>query len=146
MQEAMKDDILSSRKQQAILLLLEGKSMVQVAKELDVDRNTIARWRKEPLFLEELCRQQKEQAQLITLRLEALTTKAVDVCCQALEEGNVKVALTLLERFDRIQERATNDERNLPRINVQIIEPMHNYTVNAEDLIEANRKLLQSEQ
>lgn len=132
---------MSPKQIQALSLLLEGKSDSKVAEIISVDRNTIARWKKEPLFLEQYQTAHQEYMNVVQQRLKNLTTKAVNVCEEALDRGDTKVALELIRRVDKISERQEVNQENLPRIFVELVYPEHNYTVSAEELLKENQRL-----
>ena len=136
-----KEEVLSPKKLQAIASLLEGKSNVKVAEELDVNRGTIARWRKEPKFNELF------QLQIAEIKVDQgnkllnLSCKALDVIEKSLDDGNLKAAVFVINRQDRLEEIASRNHADLPRIYVELRSAEHNYTVSADELLEINKKL-----
>ena len=136
-----KEEVLSPKKLQAIALLLEGKSNVKVAEELGIDRATIARWRKEPGFTEFFQLQVAELKINQGNKLLNLSRKALDVIEKSLDDGNLKAAVFVINRQDRLEEIANRNHADLPRIYVELKPAEHNYTVSADELLEINKKL-----
>ena len=136
-----KEEVLPPKKLQAIALLLEGKSNVKIAEELDVNRGTIARWRKEPEFNEFF------QLQIAEIKIDRenkflnLSCKALDVIEKSLDDNNFKAAVFVINRQDRLGEIASRNHADLPRIYVELKAAEHNYTVSADELLEINKKL-----
>ena len=135
-----KEELLSPKKLQAIALLLEGKSNVKIAEELDVNRGTIARWRKEPEFNEFFQLQIAEIKMDRENRLLNLGCKALDVLAKSLDDGNLRATIFLISRQDRLDEIANRNHADLPRIYVELKPADHNYTVTADELLEINKK------
>ena len=136
-----KEEVLSPKKLQAIALLLEGKSNVKVAEELGIDRATIARWRKEPGCTEFFQLQVAELKRNQGNKLLNLSRKALDVIEKSLDDGNLKAAVFVINRQDRLEEIASRNHADLPRIYVELSSAEHNYTVSADELLEINKKL-----
>ena len=124
-----KEEVLSPKKLQAIASLLEGKSNVKVAEELDVNRGTIARWRKEPKFNELFQLQVAEIKVDQGNKLLNLSCKALDVIEKSLDDGNLKAAVFVINRQDRLEEIANRNHASLRRIYVELKPADHNYTV-----------------
>ena len=70
---------LQERRQAALRLLVVGKSIARVARELELSRQTIYRWRADPAFEEEL-KQLREQAWgEVVARLKGLLEPSLNV-------------------------------------------------------------------
>jgi Homeodomain-like domain len=89
---------LSPEQENAIDLLILGKSDREVADTVGVTRETIWHWRhKHPIFIAELnCRRQALWAGAHE-RLRALVGRAVDVIEEAVGDGDLKTAIELLK-------------------------------------------------
>jgi len=71
---------LSGKKEKALELLLAGKTVTQVAKEIRVSRQTLSEWKNhDPLFIAELNRRRAELWDAVRERLRGLLSQAVDV-------------------------------------------------------------------
>jgi hypothetical protein len=88
---------LNERQLRAVDLLAAGRPVGEVAAELDVDRTTLWRWRQEPLFAAALNGRRLEVWQTSNDRLRALLFRAAEVLEQALDAGDIRVALTLVK-------------------------------------------------
>ena len=104
-------------------------------------RATIARWKKEPEFNEFF----KFQTAGLKIdqenKLLNLNCKALDVIEKSLDDGNLKAAVFVINRQDRLEEIASRNHADLPRIYVELSSAEHNYTVSADELLEINKKL-----
>jgi AcrR family transcriptional regulator len=98
---------LAADQQNAMELLVMGKSIAETARSAGVSRTTIYHWlRNDPVFqaaynqwhdqLEESCRS----------RLMTLTDKATDAVEKALESGDARAALQLLKGMGMIRPKA----------------------------------------
>ena len=67
--------------------------------------------------------------------------KALDVIEKSLDDGNIKAAVFVINRQDRLEEIASRNHADLPRIYVELSSAEHNYTVSADELLEINKKL-----
>ena len=131
---------MEPQKLKALELLVLGKSKSAVARTLEVDRSTIARWRQEPEFNQMYQEQSADIRSEVRERLSLLMNQALDVCQKALEEQDVKVALKLLERFDRQQERE-EDRDSLPQIAINLIQRPATPLLTIDDVIAHNKNL-----
>ena len=107
---------IDAQKQRAIRLLLEGNCVSKTAETVGVDRSTIHRWVREPKFIAERNRLAKEARDACQERLRHLAGTAVEVVAQALEEGNLKAALSIIKivglgNIDKLDE--TTDEKQI---------------------------------
>jgi transposase len=131
---------LEPQKLQALELLLLGKSNSAVARALEVDRSTIARWRQEPEFAELYQSQKSELQTEVKERLSLLMNEAIDVCQGALEAQDTKVAMKILERFDKQQEKE-EDKDSLPRLIVNLVENPPMPIMTLDEMIAYNKSL-----
>ena len=85
---------LSIEQQNAIDLLLQGKSDRAVAEVVDVSRQTVWEWRNhDPLFIAELNRQRSELWSEAKVRMKSLANRALDVVELQLGSSEPKAAL-----------------------------------------------------
>ena len=133
---------MEPQKLQALELLLLGKSNSTVARALEVDRSTIARWRQEPDFSELYQSQKSELQSEVKERLSLLTNQAIDVFQGALEAKDTKVAMQLLERFDKQQEKVTTRD-SLPHLEINLIQRPAVPMLTIDDVIAHNKNLPQ---
>jgi transposase len=87
------DKRLSIRQIKAIELLLRGMSDAQVAAELQVDRGTVFRWRKDENFARELDRQGRILIEQSTARMRRLLDPALNILEKQLESSDPKTQL-----------------------------------------------------
>jgi hypothetical protein len=91
---------LSAEKRTAIQWLVRGKTMEESAKLAGVTRVTIYRWMKSDAGFKAAHNEwQQAVTQTTRSRLLMLTDKAVDAVKKALEEGNAKLGLQLLNQM-----------------------------------------------
>lgn len=87
---------LSPSQETALESLLAGRTLCEAANEAGVNRSTLHRWRKEPVFMAALNRRRAESREAAEATLERLRTKALEVTEQALDAGDRTVALAVL--------------------------------------------------
>lgn len=133
---------MEPQKLKALELLLLGKSNSAVARALGVDRSTIARWRQEPEFIEKYEAQKSELQSEVKERVSLLMNLALDVCQGALEAKDTKVAMKLLERFDKQQEKVTTRD-SLPHLAINLIQRPAIPMLTIDDVIAHNKNLPQ---
>ncbi len=118
---------VTDRQRRALELLMAGATHRQVALEVGVARETVTRWvNRNPFFRAELNHRRKDAYDSSREKVRLLTEKALDVLGWALADGNVKVALALLQRLESekrpcgattpenvIDEMASGDEMKL---------------------------------
>jgi hypothetical protein len=89
---------LSPEQENAVDLLILGKSDREVAKAEGVTREAIWHWRHEhPVFIAELNRQRQALWAEVHERLRALVHTVVDVITEAVKGGDAKAAVKLLK-------------------------------------------------
>lgn len=97
MTEATKSDKtrqLSIEQQNAIDLLIQGKSDKATAEAVGVSRQTVWEWRnRDPLFIAELNRQRSELWSEARERLKSLANRALDVLESQLDSNDSKASL-----------------------------------------------------
>lgn len=97
---------LTLQQEKAITLLLSGKSITEVAKELGVTRQTIWEWKKKNrYFIAEFNQRKEELFSSQSERLFSMVQKALNVVEEVLEkseDGNLRLraALTLLRNLE----------------------------------------------
>ena len=97
------EEKLEERQERAIFLLMEGKTISDVATELGASRATIYRWKKDPLFDKELNRLKRSAWQAGESKLIAARTAAIEAAIELLahEDARIKLkAIDTLLRFD----------------------------------------------
>jgi hypothetical protein len=89
---------LSVEQQNAIDLLILGKSDQEVAETIGRDRTTVWEWRHaHPLFMATLERRRAEVWRQPQERLRSLMSKAVENLAAAVEDGDLKASIELLK-------------------------------------------------
>ncbi len=100
-QNAMYDldeDVLDERKERAIFLLMEGKTISEVATELGASRTTIYRWKNDDaLFKKELNRLKWSAWEAGESKLIAARTAAIDAAIELLEHEDARIKLKAIE-------------------------------------------------
>ena len=97
MQQNTTDIKLSPKQHDAIDLLLQGRSITEVSKELKVDRSTIYRWQGDVHFEAERNKKARELRDSSKARLAQLADKSLAVIDDALDSGDAKTALSVLK-------------------------------------------------
>jgi transposase-like protein len=82
--------LLSNKQELAIEHVLSGKTWGEVASLLDVDPKTVYRWRKNPMFMAQVKRIQRERRTAASARVESEITKSITTLVEL--RDNVKVA------------------------------------------------------
>lgn len=76
-----------------------GSTHEQAAAAAGVHRVTVTKWAtKHPAFIAERNRRANERARLVAERVESVTTRAIEVVGNAIEEGNLSAAFTWLKQ------------------------------------------------
>jgi hypothetical protein len=88
---------LTPEMENAIDLLVTGKSDREVGAAVGVSRQTIAQWRQHPVFIAELNRRRQTLWADAHARLRALIGGAVDVLEDAVREGDLRAAIEVLK-------------------------------------------------
>ena len=93
---------LNEKQQTAIELLAIGKSLAAVARQLDIDRRTLYRWRQDARFREALWDRRRELWSTAIERVRGMVNPSLDVIEQH-----------LCDRYERIRFRAAQTVLNL---------------------------------
>src|SRR2546421_4920314 len=88
---------LNEKQLAAIEMLVVGRSLTTIAKQIEVDRKTLYRWRKDDQFLEVLNARRREVWGDVVGRLRDLTQPSLEVIAEHLED-----------RYDRARFRAAS--------------------------------------
>ena len=106
----------------AAQLIAKGLPTVEIAKELDIDRATLWRWRKHPEFMAELSRLsdaiKKENKSRLILDVAQIQELVLETLVDVAQNSNqdsarVQAARTLKEYMDRSEERAKERNREV---------------------------------
>lgn len=103
---------LSSRHLLALDALDSGATHEQAAERAGVHRVTVTNWStKHPAFIAERNRRRHERARLFGDRIDAITSRAVEVVGSAIESGDVGAAFTWLKQtgLDRPEQFGSTD-------------------------------------
>jgi hypothetical protein len=101
---------LTIEQERALELLMLGRNDTEVAKELDVARQSVWTWRsKNPKFIAELNRRRMEIRNANMSRLTAMIGQALDVVENSLHDGNtdraLKAAQYVLKSYFEVAEK-----------------------------------------
>jgi hypothetical protein len=89
---------LSIEQQNAIDLLVTGKTDLETAEAVGVHRGTVAKWRlHDPHFQAALNARRQELFGAVADKLRSLAPQAVDMLAAAMEGGNVSAAVAILK-------------------------------------------------
>ena len=109
MQQNATEIELTEAQEIALAALVVGKSDTDAAKEADVDRTTLYRWRKNDFnFKAALNRARREMREAVQARLFAIAARATDTVEKAITDGDAKVALQLLRDLRILDGRAAD--------------------------------------
>ena len=111
---------LTPRKRKAIVLLLQGNKISEVAEGVGVSDSTMFRWLKEEPFQAELRREELRVMDAVGWQLIAMSKQAVDALQDVLEEPSIRgasvkrlTAKSILELLLKWREQLDFDERLL---------------------------------
>jgi DNA-binding MarR family transcriptional regulator len=91
----MENKQLTNIQQQAISLLAVGENITNIAEKINVSRQTVSSWlNQSDLFQLALIEKQRELWELSLLKFQSLTTKAIEVLQNALNNDCLKTQLT----------------------------------------------------
>ena len=88
---------MTPKQQQAILLLLGGSSVVDVARRVGITRRTLFQWRRSEKFINALESWRADMEQVTRSRLLNLSSMGLRAINRALEAGDAKVALAVFK-------------------------------------------------
>jgi hypothetical protein len=100
-------DLLKPEQRAVMGHLVRGNVPSQAAKAANVDRSTVYRWQKQPLFAAVFLLLQDLSLQDARVSIRMLATQIVHVIKSGLDEGNVKLAMDaakMLKLFERQEE------------------------------------------
>lgn len=94
---------LNDKQQEAIVLLLTGENNKSIASKIEVDENTVYRWRNSEPFKTVLAELRLQAVENIEMRLNGLGTKALDKLSYLLdnavnENNQLKASIFILEK------------------------------------------------
>jgi hypothetical protein len=97
-------DALRPEQRSALTMILAGKSVIQAAEALEISRGTVHRWlRESPAFRAAFNAWQNELEESCRARLLALTDTATSAIQKALEAGDARLAMKLLQKLGLIK-------------------------------------------
>lgn len=99
------DDQLSPSKWKALEALLVGNTTTEAASIAGVDRSTVHRWLREPVFLASYNGRMAETRESTRAKLDRLHGKALETVERALDRDDSRVALALLRGAGRLDGR-----------------------------------------
>lgn len=103
------NDKLNEKQENAINMLVAGKPIDEISKELNININTIYRWKKQTIFKEKLRSRQNLIFEDITLRLEAIGIDAVNMLynlmiTSANENTKLKASIFIIDKLLHIRD------------------------------------------
>ena len=101
---------LSSQQLQAISLLLAGKNLTAISRQLRCTRKTLAKWKtSNPHFIAAFNSAKNEMFEGANNRLQSLVDKAIGVLEKNLDDGNCAAAFQVLKIIDLKQKELETD-------------------------------------
>lgn len=70
---------ISEKQENAINMLISGKTIEEISKELNININTIYRWKRQTRFKQNLKNKQDSVFEDISLKLGSIGTEAIDI-------------------------------------------------------------------
>ena len=109
-------ETLKPKQQKAIQMLLEGKTIQDITADLHIERNTLWRWKQEPLFISEYNRLNNAINKGIKNKHQELMVKSLKVLEEILDSGTdqkqkILVALAVIKAHKSIPEAEENPEK-----------------------------------
>jgi transposase-like protein len=102
------EEELDERKQRAILLLLEGRTISEIAEEMGVSRMTLYRWKNnDQLFQEELRRLKQSAWEAGESKLIAARAEAIEATIELLAHEDARIRLKAIDTILRFDIRRT---------------------------------------
>lgn len=125
--QAQASPAADARRSQAVALLLAGKSVRDIAVELDVSRPTVSTWLGEPDVRAELERANAEIIDGAVAHLQRLTAKAVRRLERLIDDEDndatgLGAAKTVLDRVDRLSGKAKVEHSGTVHAPIIIVE------------------------
>jgi len=126
----MRQNVLSTRQQRALELLLAGQTITEAARAVGINRSTLTRWLASPHVRQALGEQRQRRMDEIHHRLAALTDRALDSLGAVLEGeappgAKVRAALGVIDVLLKVREQTELVDR---------IERLERIVVEREDL------------
>lgn len=103
---------LTARQQQALVMIITGRSIADAAQAANVKRQTVYGWLNQPYFRQELEKEKAGFMERISLSLTNLGEKAIQALDQALMDPNISVRLRAADIYFS-QSRAYKDQVEL---------------------------------
>lgn len=100
---------LTTRQQQALVMIITGRSITDAAEAAHVRRQTVYGWLNQPSFRQVMEKEKTELLERISLSLTSLGDKAIRALDQALEDPNISVRLRAADIYFS-QSRAYKDQ------------------------------------
>lgn len=103
---------LSEKQINAINMLASGKTIDEVAKSLDLNTNTIYRWKKTKTFKTALREQQNLIFNSITLKLAEMGTEAIKVILDIMKNASsenlrLKASMFIIDKIIQVEDNET---------------------------------------
>lgn len=103
------DKSLTARQQQALMVIITGRSIVDAAEAARVKKQTVYNWLKQPQFRQVLEKEKTEFLERLSLSLTSLGDKAIKALDEALADSNISVRLRAADIYFS-QSRAYKDQ------------------------------------
>jgi len=100
---------LTTRQQQALVMIITGRSVADAAEAAHVRRQTVYTWLNQPHFKQVMEKEKSNFLERISLSLASLGEKAIRALDQALEDENISVKLRAADIYFS-QSRAYKDQ------------------------------------
>lgn len=88
--------LLSTRQNRALILLIEGRAVSEIASELEVCRQTIHRWKSSPAFARTLARLQADHLHAVASEASRVLIKSLSLLNRNIERSNCLLAVKIL--------------------------------------------------
>ena len=104
MQQIPTNEELSPAQLQALEVLLSGQTITEAAKAANVNRTTVHKWQRESfVFQAAYNRSRQEIVSAMHARVLRLASRAVQIVEEAVDAGNVRAAMQIVENLGLIQ-------------------------------------------
>ena len=103
-QNATDEEVISEGQRIVIDLILTGRTITDAAELAGVDRSTIHRWQHSAAFVCQMNARRSEMKDAADLRLQAMADMAVGAVEDAILNGDVKTAITVLKGLGWLDE------------------------------------------
>lgn len=88
---------LSVRQEQTLCLLIAGEGVSTVAKSVQVSRQTVHRWLRDPTFSARLAARRNDFRRELEMNIEEIASGAIENIGRAVSAGNVVVSLSVVK-------------------------------------------------